>query len=481
MNLRIAMTTAIVVAAALAASVDRAAAASTVALEHGTLTIKGDAASDELALRAPASAARSLEVDFGDDGTPDVAFKLRKVERIRVRTGGGDDAVRLDESSVAFTDRVPTTIEGEDGFDSLRLEGSADDERLRVSAKGTRVRVLRDSACQAIDLGGVEQVRAATRGGADTVTVDNTSGTELQDVGVDLGGPEGGAGGDGRRDRVILNATPGDDQPSVFAFAGASVVGLPAFVHVENSEPTDRLTINGRGGDDLLSASTVGEPLIALTLDGGPGADVLFGGGGDDVLIGGPGFDDVQGRKGDDIVDLGSDNDRFIWNPGDGNDVVDGEGGHNVLFFFGTSDAETLDLSAHGRHLRLSRDVESVVLDLDDMTEINPVVNGGADTITVGDLSATGVDEVNVNLEPNLGTPGGDGQPDRVIAAGTDGDDAVTVAGGANGAVTVTGLAARLGITHAESIDSLAIDTRAGHDTVDASGLAPNTIQLTTD
>lgn len=86
-----------------------------------------------------------------------------------------------------------------------------------------------------------------------------------------------------------------------------------------------------------------------------------------------------------------------------------------------------------------------------------------------------------VNLEPNLGTPGGDGLPDRVIAAGTDGDDAVTVSGGANGAVAVTGLAARLGITHAESIDSLAIDTRAGHDTVDASGLAPNTIQLTTD
>ena len=67
-------------------------------------------------------------------------------------------------------------------------------------------------------------------------------------------------------------------------------------------------------------------------------------------------------------------------------------------------------------------------MDLDDMNEINPVVNGGADTITVGDLSATGVDEVNVNLEPNLGTPGGDGLPDRVIAAGTDGDDAVTVA-----------------------------------------------------
>ena len=45
---------------------------------------------------------------------------------------------------------------------------------------------MRDSACQAIDIGGVEQVGAATLGGADTVTVDDTSGTELQDLGVDL-------------------------------------------------------------------------------------------------------------------------------------------------------------------------------------------------------------------------------------------------------------------------------------------------------
>jgi Ca2+-binding RTX toxin-like protein len=476
MNLRLTLTAAIVAVATLAATSDRAAAASTAALEHGTLTIKGDAASDELALRATAS--KHLEVDFGDDGTPDLDFKLRKVERIRVRAGAGDDAVRIDESALAFTEHVPTTIEGEDGFDALRYDGSEDDERLRVSAKGTRVRVLRDAGCQAIDLGGVEQVRAATRGGADTVTVDDTSGTELQDVGVDLADAEGG---DGRRDRVILNATPGSDDPSVFAFAGVSVVGMPAFIHVEGSEPTDRLTINGRGGDDLLSASTVGDPVIALTLDGGPGADVLFGGSGDDVLIGGSGFDDVQGRKGNDVVDLGSDNDRFIWNPGDGSDVVDGRGGRNVLFFFGTNDAEALDLSAQGHRLRLTRDVDNVVLDLDDMDEIDPVVNGGADTVAVGDLSATGVDEVNVNLEPGLGSPGGDGLPDRVIATGTNGDDAVSVAGGANGAVTVAGLAARLGITHAESIDSLAIDTRAGHDTVDASGLAADTIQLTTD
>jgi hypothetical protein len=229
--------------------------------------------------------------------------------------------------------------------------------------------------------------------------------------------------------------------------AGISVIGLPEFVTIEGTEPTDQLTIDGRGGDDLMSASSVPKGIIGLTLDGGRGTDVIIGSDGDDALLGGP---DVDGRKGDDRVRLGADIDRFSWRPGQGNDDVDGQGGHDVLSFFGTNDAEALDLSVHGRRLHLTRDVENVDLALDDVEEIDPVVFGGADTVAIGDLSGTGVELVDVNLEPALGSPGGDGQPDRVIATGTDRDDAIAVSGGANGALSVSGLAARLGITHAE-------------------------------
>jgi hypothetical protein len=50
---------------------------------------------------------------------------------------------------------------------------------------------------------------------------------------------------------------------------------------------------------------------VQLTLDGGPGNDiliggdgddVLFGGPGDDVLIGGPGIDTLDGGPGDDVI-----------------------------------------------------------------------------------------------------------------------------------------------------------------------------------
>ena len=82
-----------------------------------------------------------------------------------------------------------------------------------------------------------------------------------------------------------------DDQISIGSFG---VLG-PTFVRFANPEPTDRLTVDGRGGDDIISASIA---TMELTLAGGSGDNVLLGGPGDDLLIGGNGFDDVRGGKG---------------------------------------------------------------------------------------------------------------------------------------------------------------------------------------
>jgi hypothetical protein len=453
--------TAALAAAALAATADGAGAAPVVAIDHHTLVVSGDDANDRLALRM---GPKALEVDF-DDGSVDVGVKRSKFDRIRVLPGAGDDAVRI-----VGSDCVPTSIDGGPGTDTLTFEGSQADDRFSLSGKDGLVRFGRST-----DVGGVETVAVAGLGGADTMTVDPIAETDLQELDLDVGA------GDGRRDRVILSGTAGNDLPDVLQFAGVSVIGLPEFVTIAGAEPTDELTVNGRGGNDLMSASSVPKGIIGITLDGGRGTDVIIGSDGDDVLVGGPDFDDVDGRKGDDRVLLGSDPDRFTWKPGQGNDDVDGQGGHDVLSFFGTNDAETLDLSAHGRRLRLTRDVENVQLALQDVEEIDPIVFGGADTISVGDLSGTGVDLVDVNLEPALGSPGGDGQVDRVIATGTEGDDTIAVTGGANGALEVAGLAAPLGITHAEPADSLAIHTLGGNDTVDSSGLTPGAIALSTD
>jgi hypothetical protein len=78
-------------------------------------------------------------------------------------------------------------------------------------------------------------------------------------------------------------------------------------------------------------------------------------------------------------------------------------------------------------------------------------------------------------------TAGGDGQADRVTVQGTDKRDAMTLTGKVvvAGTATLTGLPATVNISHAEgALDTLAIDTRGGDDTLDSSGFAPATIGL---
>ena len=72
---------------------------------------------------------------------------------------------------------------------------------------------------------------------------------------------------------------------------------------------------------------------------------------------------------------------------------------------------------------------------------------------------------VDVSLAPGFGFPGGDGEADRVAVTGTDGADALAVTGRVvvAGTATLTGLPAKVNLTHTEGAnDTLAIDTGAG-------------------
>src|SRR5439155_19535244 len=112
---------------------------------------------------------------------------------------------------------------------------------------------------------------------------------------------------------------------------------------------------------------------------------------------------------------------------------------------------------------------------------VNIAARGGADTITVNDLSGTDVTDVNLDLAATPGSGVGDGQADIVIINGTNGDDVIMAAGDASG-VAVSGLAARVNIIGAEAaLDQLNINALAGDDVVEATGLAAGPIQPTAD
>ena len=91
-----------------------------------------------------------------------------------------------------------------------------------------------------------------------------------------------------------------------------SVLGLATQINITGFEAAnDRIVINTLAGDDVVEASGLGAGSIQLTANGGDGDDILVGGdgndvlngnAGDDVLIGGPGLDVLDGSPGDDVV-----------------------------------------------------------------------------------------------------------------------------------------------------------------------------------
>jgi hypothetical protein len=190
--------------ALLGFAAERANAGYTARVNNDTLTLTGNGASDQLALRLQAGVPTTLQVDIGDNGSADLSFDRAAFDRIVVNAGGGNDRVRMDEANGVFTDTETTSMNGQDDYD---------------------------------------------------------------------------------------------------------------------------------------------------TLLGGAGAETFFGGAQNDR---------VDGNGGADIGLLGTGRDTFVWDPGDGSDIVEGQGGTDTLFFNGSGGSENFDFSANGNRLRFFRDLGNI-------------------------------------------------------------------------------------------------------------------------
>ena len=194
--------------------------------------------------------------------------------------------------------------------------------------------------------------------------------------------------------------------------------------------------------------------------------------------MGSQGDDLINGGRGNDNVLLGAGDDTFVWNPGDGSDTVEGQDGNDTMVFNGAAAAEQVTLTANGNRLTFFRNPGNITMDTHGVENVDFNALGGADQVTVNDLTGTDVTSVDVDLANALGGTTGDGQADRIIVNGTNGNDTINVAGDAGG-VKASGLAATVEVLHSESAnDRLEINTLAGSDKVDSSGLAAGTIQL---
>ena len=233
-----------------------------------------------------------------------------------INGGDGNDVALMgagDDSFVWNPGDDNDTLEGQNGFDEMLFNGANVAEGITISANGGRVLFFRDIAGVTMDLDDVESIDFNARGGADTIAVNDLSGTDVTEVNTDLAGVPGGVG-DGQPDNVIQQGTNGDDVSVVFGDAsGVAAIGLAARVNITGAEAAnDRLTLNMLAGDDVVDASGLAAGAIQLTIDGGDGNDVLIGSDGDDVLRGGAGDDVLLGGLGIDVLDGGDGDDIEI-------------------------------------------------------------------------------------------------------------------------------------------------------------------------
>ncbi|HUJ35505.1 MAG TPA: hypothetical protein VLW51_09865, partial [Solirubrobacteraceae bacterium] len=120
-----------------------------------------------------------------------------------------------------------------------------------------------------MDLDGIEGLNVATLGSADTVTVNDLTGTDVKTANVDLSGTPNSGTGDGAADTVIENGTAGADRVRVVR-SGPQVqtTGLVPRLSILGSEPSlDTLRVDTLAGEDRVTVAPDVSQLIAPVVD----------------------------------------------------------------------------------------------------------------------------------------------------------------------------------------------------------------------
>ncbi len=309
-------------------------------------------------------------------------------------------------------------VEGQAGLDKMLFNGSAGAEIFDFSTNGGRVRFTRNLGNIVMDFDDIEQFDLKALGGIDVATVNNLAATDLTQINVDLAGLIGGLTGDAAADSVVVNGTDGIDNLNVTGGAtGVTLTGLHAAVTITAAElANDRLTVNALGGNDTFVATGLSADVIGLTVNGGTGNDTLTGSAGVDILNGDDDNDVIIGGEGDDSAQLGLGIDRFIWNPGHGSDIVEGNDGADTVEVNGDTVAEQFTVTANGTRVRFDRlNTTPFFLDIGTCESLTLNCNAGNDS-----LGCTG------NLAPLI----------QITADGGPGDDTLL---GSNGADVLIG------------------------------------------
>jgi len=415
-RIRTATAAAAILAAAALAGPAAVSAATVPTVDGTTLTLTGDDASDRVVIGEDAGNLTmtvnggAVITDFGTGTLP-----ANNTIDLVANLGGGDDEITITTANLKSV-----TADGGAGDDILT--GNNDADTLSGGDGDDRVIGARGGDTMA---GGA---------GNDVLVWNNGDGNDRMD-------------GDGNADEVEVNGAPSQgDQFTVQPNAAEpgrvrfDRINLGLFNLNVNAE---RITINGLGGDDSVTTQPGLAPLIAMTANGGTGADVLNGSdgadllnGGDDndTLTGGGGNDRLVGDRGADTMNGGDGEDTTVWNNGDGSDVMNGEAGTDRVEVNGANTAETFTLAPNGARARFDRtSAGAFSLDIGTAEALDLRALAGDDAFTVS--PGTGA-LLAVTADAGAGNDTITGAEETDTFLGGTGDDTLT---GGNGADLLDG------------------------------------------
>ena len=283
-----------------------------------------------------------------------------------------------------------------------------------------RVRFTRDIAGIVMDLNGLETIDFIARGGADTVTVGDLTGTDLKSATFDAA------------ESVIADGTPGDDAFSLTADGSLTGFGLPLKpTAINGGDGSDTTTFTGTSGDDAIDVTANGTAarlagvdvttekvtvnagngndtfgavgnlaaITHLTIDGGSGNDTILGGNGADPLIGGNGNDLVDGNRGADTACSAAATTPSSGTPATAATPSRARTAPTRCDFNGANIGER-STSPPTARVRLTRDVAAIAMDLGGIEKVDAARARRRGHVTVNDLAGTGVARVDVDLAP---------------------------------------------------------------------------------
>jgi Ca2+-binding RTX toxin-like protein len=170
----------------------------------------------------------------------------------------------------------------------------------------------------------------------------------------------------------------------------------------------------------------------------GAGNDTVIGGDLNDTINGGAGNDDLTGGGGNDILNGGEGNDIYRWSTGDGEDDYLDTGTNDIdqaIFTATNGQGHTFtftDLGGGTVQLAITEQANTANIDLQGVEFVQITGTAAVDNVTIGDLSATALDNFVIDLAGgnDVLQIHGNMLTDDAILSGGAGTDTLQITGG---------------------------------------------------